>query len=134
MINLPANCKTEAQRLSYAFKLLDIIIKKHNSDGNGTTTDMLYKIKEVHKLRNENIELAKSSNYHNMRSSDIVNGLVNLPPSVNTGNEGARLSALYALSGEVDLSENEDFMLQMRQAKQDAVDGTYWNPKIEDIV
>lgn len=141
MINFPTNCKTEAQRLSYVYKLLEVVHQEHNNSG--MDDDIKYKIKECHRVRNDELIIeAENLNHHNMGLGHVVGGIVNFPASINPNNEGARLSALYALHKilrENHIEISDDFKSKMNQAKDDAVTGRLqqspyrWQPSLEDI-
>jgi hypothetical protein len=148
-INLPPNCNKENQKISFAFKLSELVRLEHNAKGQGTTKDMKYKIAEVMKLLSDAVKIAWSDNPHSMTTTEhIVDGIVNFPAGVRpklgvevdySNNEGARYSALMGLEADansqgIDLLSNIDYQTKLEQAKQDCINNNYWNPKLEDIV
>ncbi len=141
VVNFPPNCNSEGSRWSYTVKLNQTVIDAHNAEGNGTTSEWREKIKAVHTARNEQIEIAKTTKHWDLRIPDHVqNGVITYPGNLNQANEGSRGSFLLKLShklmldgrtlDDIDVLAVDD---ALSQAKEDAINGTYWSPSLGDI-
>jgi hypothetical protein len=141
-VNFPASCKSEHGHWSYSTKLLSIVIAAHNAAGDGTTADFRNILKAVLAARNDAVEVARIGAHWNPNIATHVNsGVISYPPGLNQNNEGSRGSFLMGLAHQLMLDGRgvDDVDMQatqnaLNQAKQDAIDGVFWNPSLEDIV
>lgn len=135
------NCNSEAARWSFSVKLSEVVRLALNSEGNGMTPLWRQKVKVVLQARNEQIEIARLGGHWNPRIPDhVFNGVINYPSGLDQENEGSRGSFLFGLEHKLSLAgkdmddpDMEAVQIAIRQAKIDAINGTFHNPTLEDI-
>lgn len=99
-------------------------------------------LKNVFNLINEQVEIARIGKHWSPEISEHVsNGEIHYPLGLNQDNEGSRGVFLIGLSHEFsiagkDLSDPDMGIVieTLRQTKQDAINGTFHNPTLEDII
>ena len=148
-VNFPSNCNTEASRLSFTTKLVKaVLIPWHNAQCAGMTAseakawrDTVYKpkFKIADAEKNANRAIAEAGVFWNPhKPTHWVGNAVVYPPGLDQANEGSRMSFLIGLERKLydsgmDRHEMTDLNDRMKQAKQDAINGTKWTPALEDI-
>lgn len=150
-VNFPANCNKESSRWSFTVKINEVLRLWHNENCVGMTAkqsddwrkaNFKARINAVMQARNEQIEIARVGTYWNPRIPDHVSdGNITYPAGLNQTNEGSRGSFLIGLGHKLNLAGKDinDIDVQavnnaLTQAKEDAINGSYWNPSLEDIV
>lgn len=145
-VNFPGNCTTEASRWSYSVKLNEVLRVWHNANcpsiniGRWKLTTFHPKIEAVHKAINEQIAISETGSHWSPKIPDNASGgVITYPPGLDQSNEGSRGSFLFGLMEKLRGREIDDPDVMavesaLKQAKQDAINGPYWNPSMEDII
>lgn len=145
-IKFPAECITEAQRLSFSFKLDEVLRLWHNVQCAGMSPTeareffqniFFPKSSAVHKEKNDNIAEAKLGTFW-FPDPDIhwIGDKVVYPGELDQANEGSRLSFLYGLEEklrEQGIADMDDLHDKLAEARADAISGTFWAPTMGDI-
>lgn len=151
MVNFPSNCNSEASRWSFCTKLNEKLRIWHNetcADKNAEEAESWRKanfysrISAVMLARNQQIAIARAGNFWNPKIPDhVANGVINYPSGLNPSNEGSRAIFLFGAESElhklnIDIHSDDMTVVQSEilQAKQDAVNGSFWDSSIEDIL
>jgi len=148
-VDFPSNCKTEASRWSFTTKLIGgVLIPWHNAQVSGMTaseakawrdTNYKPKFKIADAEKNINRAIAEEGVFWNPhKPTHWINNGVEYPPGLDQDNEGSRGAFLIGLRARLyesgmEHNEMKDLNDRMEQAKQDAINGTKWNPTLEDI-
>lgn len=147
-VNFPLECNNEASRWSFAVKLNEKLRIYHNNECVGLSsqeaetwrkTHFYPELQAVMSARNEQIAIAQIGGHWNPRVPDHVSGgVINYPPGLDQNNEGSRAVFLFGLMAKLQDRVPEDVdaiavQAGISQAKQDAINGNYWNPSLEDI-
>lgn len=149
-VDFPLNCTSEASRWSYSIKLFEVLRVYHNNSCDGKTArqsalwrkaNFIPKSMAVGHARNEQIAISRVGGHWNPRVPDHASGgVINYPPGLDQDNEGSRASFLFGVEKALmdggrglDDVDVQAVKLAIGQAKEDAKNGTFWNPSLGDI-
>ena len=148
-VNFPDNCNAEASRWSFCIKLNENLRLWHNANCTGMTASEAELWRKAHfykhldavmVARNEQIAIARVGDHWNPKIPDHVSGgVLNYPSGLNQDNEGSRAAFLFGLEYKLkdkDMDDPDIAVIReaISQAKEDAINGSYWNPTLEDII
>ncbi len=151
IVNFPIECNKESSRWSFTTKLNEVLRFYHNESCLGMTAQQAEdwrkvnfypQSKAVMHSKNEQIAISRLGTHWNPRIPDHVsNGIIHYPAGLDQENEGSRGSFLIGLEYKLNLIGQDIQDLDMRtvqlalsQASIDAINGTYHNPTLEDII
>lgn len=144
IINFPGNCNNEASRWSFCIEFNEILRLWHNENCHGMTAqeadtwrkeNFYPRSKLVMFARNEQIGIARVGGFWNPRVPyHVQDGVITYPSGLNQDNEGSRASFLFGLEvkavNDIDLEAIRNAIVQ---AKEDAIDNSFWNPSLGSI-